>query len=60
LDETINQYQQEKSGVAAACASPWVFTAHNHPPMHLTQCILCSKPTGEVLVGVPVLNRFGP
>ena len=32
LDETINKYEQDKSGVSAACASPWVFTAHNNTP----------------------------
>jgi hypothetical protein len=32
LDQTISKYEQEKSGVSAAYASPWVFTAHNNTP----------------------------
>jgi len=32
LDQTISKYKQEKSGVSAACASPWVFIAHNNTP----------------------------
>ena len=32
LGETISKYEQEKSGVSAAYASPWVFTAHNNTP----------------------------
>lgn len=32
LDQTISKYEQEKSGVSAACASPWVFIAHNNTP----------------------------
>jgi len=30
LDHTISQYEQDKRGVSAACASPWVFMAHNN------------------------------
>lgn len=32
LDQTISKYEQEKSGVSAAYASPWVFTVHNNTP----------------------------
>jgi hypothetical protein len=59
-DQTISEYEQEKRGVSAACASTWVFVAHNYPPMHPGRCILCSKPAGETLVEVWVLDRFQP
>ena len=28
-DQTISKYEQEKRGVSAACASPWLFIANN-------------------------------
>jgi len=59
-DQTISKYEQEKRGVSAACASPWVFVAHKNTP----KC----TPAGAFRVPIPqgsigwgcVLDRFQP
>jgi len=43
LGETINKYEQEKSGVSATCTPPWVFVTHNYP--RCTQASACGIPT---------------
>ena len=52
LDETINRYKQDKSSVSAACASPWVFTAHNSPQCTPTGAVCIPSPQAKYWLGV--------
>jgi hypothetical protein len=59
-DQPISKYEQEKRGVSAACASPWLFIAHNNTSNVRRPVHFVFQTRRRNIGWVRVLARFQP